>query len=217
MYKILLVEDDLILGDTIFDILENAGFEATWVKDGQIALEQTFINNYDLFLFDVNVPFINGFELLKDLRNGGDITPAVFITARVDIESLSHGFEIGADDYIKKPFELEELMIRINAQIKKSFKSYRKNILYKDLSFDIENEQILKGNQRLHITPTEFKLFELFIKNIDKIITKEDILYYIHNGDEGSEAALRVQISKLKKIGLDITNLRGIGYRCEQV
>ena len=129
VYKILLVEDDLILGDTIFDILENAGFEATWVKDGQVALEKTFINNYDLFLFDVNVPFINGFELLKDLRQSGDVTPAIFITARVDIDSLSHGFDVGADDYIKKPFELDELIIRINAQIKKSFKSYSKNCL----------------------------------------------------------------------------------------
>lgn len=217
MYKVLFVEDDLILGDTIVDILENAGFEATWVKDGQVALEQTFINNYDLFLFDVNVPFINGFELLNDLRKSGDITPAIFITARVDINSLSVGFDVGADDYIKKPFEIEELIIRINTQIKKSFKTYSKSIIYKNISFNIEKEQILKDNQSLHVTPTEFKLFELFIKNIGKIITKEEILYHIHCGEEGSEAALRVQISKLKKIGLDITNHRGIGYRCEQV
>ena len=217
MYKILLVEDDLILGDTIFDILESAGFEATWVKDGQKALDQTFITNYDLFLFDVNVPFINGFELLKDLRASGDITPAIFITARVDIDSFSRGFEIGADDYIKKPFEIEELIIRISAQIKKSFKTYNKNIVYKDLSFSIDKKEIFKDNQKIHITPTEFKLFELFIKNIGKIISKEEILYHVHSGDEGSEAALRVQISKLKKIGLEITNLRGVGYRCEQV
>ena len=93
MYKILLVEDVLILGETIIDISENAGYEATWVKDGQAALEKTFDNNYDLFLFDVNVPFINGFELLKELRQSGNITPAIFITARVDMDSLSNGFD----------------------------------------------------------------------------------------------------------------------------
>lgn len=217
MYKILLLEDDLILGDTIFDILEAEGFETTWVKDGKIALEKSFISSYDIFLFDVNVPFINGFELLKDLRQSGDLTPAIFITARVDIKSLSKGFEIGADDYIKKPFDLDELIIRINTQIKKSFKSYTEFISYNNLRFDIKKELVFKDNIELHLSPTEFKLFELFIKNIDKTISKEEILYHIHEGDEGSEAALRVQISKLKKLGLNIANLRGIGYKCEQL
>lgn len=217
MYKILLLEDDLILGDTIFDILEAEGFETTWVKDGRIALEKSFISTYDIFLFDVNVPFINGFELLNDLRQSGDLTPAIFITARVDIESLSNGFEIGADDYIKKPFDLDELIIRINAQIKKSFKSYSESITYNNLLFDIKKELVFKDNIKLHLSPVEFKLFELFIKNIDKVILKEEILYHIHQGEEGSEAALRVQISKLKKIGLNISNLRGVGYKCEQL
>lgn len=217
MYKILLLEDDLILGDTIFDILEAEGFETTWVKDGKIALEKSFVSSYDIFLFDVNVPFINGFELLKDLRQSGDLTPAIFITARIDIKSLSKGFEIGADDYIKKPFDLDELIIRINTQIKKSFKSYDEVITYNNLRFDIKKEQVFKDNIELHLSPTEFKLFELFIKNIDKTISKEEILYHIHEGEEGSEAALRVQISKLKKLGLNITNLRAIGYRCEQL
>lgn len=217
MYKILLLEDDLILGDTIFDILEAENFETTWVKDGKLALEKSFINTYDLFLFDVNVPFINGFELLNDLRQGGDLTPAIFITARVDIESLSKGFESGADDYIKKPFDLDELIIRINTQIKKSFKSYSDSIAYNNLRFDIKKSLVFKDNIQLHLSPLEFKLFELFIKNIDKVISKEEILYHIHEGDEGSEAALRVQISKLKKLGLNITNLRGVGYKCEQL
>ena len=215
MYKILLLEDDVILGDTIFDILEAEGFETTWVKDGKVALEKSFLSSYDIFLFDVNVPFINGFELLNDLRQSGDLTPALFITARVDMESLAKGFEIGADDYIKKPFELDELIIRINAQIKKSFKSYNEFIIYKNLLFDIKKEQVFKDNIELHLSPTEFKLFELFIKNIAKTISKEEILYHIHQGDEGSEAALRVQVSKLKKLGLKITNIRGIGYKCE--
>lgn len=217
MYKVLLVEDDLILGETVFDILEDEGFDITWVKDGKEALDSTYLYKYDLFLLDINVPFINGFELLSDLRQSGDVTPSIFITARVDIESLAKGFEVGADDYIKKPFLMDELLIRINTQIKKSFKSYSKQIKYKNLLFDIDEEKIFKDNQELHLSPTEYKLFELFIKNIGKIVIKEDILYELHQGDEGSEAALRVQISKLKKIGLHIINLRGVGYRCEEV
>lgn len=217
MYKVLLVEDDLILGETVFDILEDEGFNITWVKDGKEALDSTYLNKYDLFLLDINVPFINGFELLSDLRQSGDLTPSIFITARVDIESLAKGFDVGADDYIKKPFEMDELLIRINTQIKKSFKSYSTQIRYKNLLFNIDEEKIFKDNQEVHLSPTEYKLFEMFIKNIGKVVIKEDILYELHQGDEGSEAALRVQISKLKKIGLNITNLRGVGYRCEEV
>ncbi len=217
MHKILLLEDDLVLGETLYEILQSENFEVVWVKDGQEGLDETYLSRFDLYLFDINVPFINGFELLESLRQCGNQTPAIFITANVDIQSISKGFEIGADDYIKKPFDIDELIIRINTQIKKSFHSYSQKITYGDISFDIATQKIYKNNQEILLSPTEKKLFELFLQNIDKPLSKEDILYYIHDGEEGSEAALRVQISKLKKLGLNISNQRGIGYRCEKL
>jgi len=217
MYKILLLEDDLVLGETLYEILQSENFEVVWVKDGQQGLDETYLSRFDLYLFDINVPFINGFELLESLRKSGNKTPTIFITANVDIKSISQGFEIGADDYIKKPFDIDELVIRINTQIKKSFHSYSKTINYGDISFDITTQKIYKNEKEIFLSPTEKKLFELFLQNIDKPLGKEDILYEIHDGDEGSEAALRVQISKLKKLGLNITNQRGIGYRCEKL
>ena len=217
MKKILLVEDDLILGESLKEMLEDEIFEVIWVKDGNEAIEESYISSFDLFLFDVNVPFINGFELLKSLRESGDKTPAIFITARVDIESLTKGFDVGADDYIKKPFDIDELFVRINAMLKKSFKSYKNVVEYGDIKYDIKKQQVYKQGKLVNLTPNELKLFEFFLKNIGNKIFKEDILYYLHNGDVGSENALRVYISRLKKVGLKITNQRGVGYCCEKI
>ena len=215
--KILLVEDDLILGESLQELLEYEEFSTTWVKDGKEALSITYSEQYDIYIFDVDIPYINGFELLQNLRDSGDDTPCIFLTAKVDIESLTKGFDLGADDYIKKPFDTDELIVRINTQIKKTFKTHNHIIKYKDIIYDIDTDIISKNKKQLLLSPTELKLFELFIKNINNTLSKEDILYHIHNGDIGSEAALRVQISKLKKIGLNITNKRGIGYKLETI
>jgi DNA-binding response OmpR family regulator len=215
--KILLVEDDLILGETIAELLEAESYVVVWVKDGQMAIDETFVAKFDLFLFDVNIPFINGFELLRQLREGGDITPAIFITANVDINSLKKGFDVGADDYIKKPFDCDELLIRIKAILKKSFKSYDSKIKYNDLVYDTDTQRLLKNNKYIHLTPSETSLLEYLLKNLDKIVTKDELIEQIHDDFEGSVEALRVWISKLKKLGFNITNIRGIGYRCEKV
>jgi len=215
--KILLVEDDLILGESLEELLDSENFNITWVKDGNEALTQTYENEFDIFIFDIDIPFINGFDLLKELREYGNITPCIFLTAKVDIDSMSLGFDSGADDYIKKPFDIDELIIRINTQIKKSFKSYSTTIKYGDIVYNITNQSILKNNKIINLSPAELKLFKLFIKNINITISKEDILYHLHNGNIGSEAALRVQISKLKKLGLNISNQRAIGYKLEEL
>lgn len=218
MKNILLLEDDLILGETLKEILEDEDYKVTWVKDGNDGLSETFEKDFDLYLFDVNVPFINGFELLQSLRQNKDITPAIFITALVDIDNLTKGFKVGADDYIRKPFDANELLIRIDSLIKKSFKNYESTIKYNDLIYDIKEEKVYKENEQIHLSPSEHQLLVLFLKNIGKVINKDDILFNLHDNDTlGSDATLRVQISKLKKIGLIITNIRAVGYRCEKV
>ena len=218
MKNILLLEDDLILGETLKEILEDEDYKVTWVKDGNDGLSKTFEKDFDLYLFDVNVPFINGFELLQSLRENKDITPAIFITALIDIDNLTKGFKVGADDYIRKPFNANELIVRVDSLIKKSFKNYETTIKYNDLSYDIKEEKVYKENEEIHLSPSEHQLLVLFLKNIGKVINKDDILFNLHDNDTlGSDATLRVQISKLKKIGLIITNIRAVGYRCEKV
>lgn len=127
--KILYLEDDITLSDTVAEFLSDEGFKVSPVYDGEEALEQTYEESFDLFLFDVNVPKIDGFKLLNELREANISTPAIFTTSLKGIDDLSKGYESGADDYIKKPFALKELLFRIKALLKREFKSDRKSVV----------------------------------------------------------------------------------------
>lgn len=213
MTHILLVEDDETLAETLKELLESDLFEVTWIKDGESALEATFIGSFDLLLLDVNVPFVNGFELLKGLRDAECTTPAIFITALSDIASISKGFEVGADDYIKKPFDYDELSIRIKSLVRKSMKLKSDEVKLKDFKFKIDTNELYKDDVYIALPPIELRLTRLFFLHLDTTMTKEDILFELSDGGEASEGSLRVHINKLRKIGLDILNVKGVGYR----
>jgi DNA-binding response OmpR family regulator len=211
MNKILLLEDDDILSSTMIKLLELEGFDVTLATNGQEVLDLTFENRYDLYLFDINVPLISGLDILKELRQSQDTTPAFFITALVDINSISQGFEIGADDYIKKPFEMDELIIRIKSVLKKHYSTLN----YKDIQYDPILKSIKKNNKHINLGNIELCIFDLLLKNINKNVLKEQLLDLMENP---SSTALRVHISRLKKeLDLDIQNIRGIGYRLEEL
>jgi len=161
MLKILLLEDDKVLSETLSELLESENFEVTCVDDGEMALDMTFMKHFDILLLDVNVPFINGFELLKSLRESGDVTPAIFITALTDVVSLSQGFEVGADDYIKKPFDFDELLVRINALIRKVYHTYNNEIQVDDFRFVIEKDELYKDANFIPLSPYELKITRL--------------------------------------------------------
>ena len=213
MAKLLLVEDDIDLAETLVELLELENFEVTWVGDGEKALDATFVNSYDLLLLDVNVPFVDGFELLKGLRGAGDETPAIFITAMSDIASLSKGFEVGADDYIKKPFDFDELIVRIYSLIRKRLKIAENIISVDNFNFHIDTNELYEKEKFVPLSPVELKLTALLFKQLKTTITKENILMELSDGDEASEGALRVHINKLRKHGLPIQTVKGIGYR----
>ncbi len=213
MSKILLLEDDDVLSETLVELLESEGFEVLHVGDGEMALDATFISSFDLMLFDVNVPFINGFELLKNLRDSGDMTPAILITALTDIASLSKGFEIGADDYIKKPFDFDELLIRIKALLKKQYHTYANEVRVDNFRFVIEKDELYLYADFIPLPPYELHIARLFFQNLNKTLSKELLLNTLSEGSETSEGALRVHINKLRKIGLPIITVKGIGYR----
>ena len=213
MARLLLVEDDVNLGETLVELLEMEGFDVNWVADGQQALDVTFMHSYDLLLLDVNVPFIDGFELLSGLRESGDETPAIFITAMSDIASLSKGFEVGADDYIKKPFEFDELIVRIHSLIRKRLKIKENIIAIEDFNFHIDTNELYQKESFISLSRIELKLTSLFFKQMNTTITKENILMELSDGEEASEGALRVHINKLRKHGLPIQTVKGTGYR----
>jgi len=214
--KLLLVEDDKTLGETICDLLESESYEVIWVQNGEEALDITYVSNFDLLLLDVNVPFLNGFELLSSLRDSGDNTPAIFLTALVDIESLKKGFAVGADDYIRKPFDPTELIVRINVAIEKSFSSHSKEVRFSNLLYNIQKEVFYLNGSKLKLTNYEFIILNALIKDAGKVVKKEDILHLLSVDEEASESGLRVHISKLKKLDIKIENIRGIGYRLNE-
>ncbi|QSZ40667.1 response regulator [Sulfurimonas aquatica] len=213
MSKILLLEDDEVLAETLVELLESEGFEVTHVADGELALESTFLKQFSILLLDVNVPYLDGFELLKSLRESGDTTPAIFITALTDVASLSKGFDMGADDYIKKPFDFDELLVRINALLRKSFNSYAKEIVVDNFVFSIDKNELYLSKEFVALSPYELEITKLLFKNLDKTLEKETIFEYLSEGREMSEGSLRVHINKLRRIGLPITTIKGIGYR----
>jgi len=213
MIKILLLEDDKILSETLIELLESEDFSITHVEDGEMAIDATFVSDFDLLLLDVNVPLLNGFEFLKSLRDSGNSTPAIFLTALSDVASLSYGFEVGVDDYIKKPFDFDELLIRINALLRKSYNTYNENIIMGDFTFNIQKNELYKDGEFIKLSPYELELTKLFFKNKNNTLIKEFIFDELSHGNEMSEGSLRVHIAKLRKIGLSITTIKGIGYR----
>lgn len=213
MARLLLVEDDRDLAETLVELLELEGFEIRWAGNGEAALDATLGHAYDLLLLDVNVPFVNGFELLQGLRESGDETPAIFITAMSDIASLARGFDVGADDYIKKPFDFDELIVRIYSLIRKRLKIRNNIITAGSFHFRIDTNELYDGNNFIPLPPVERKLAELLFKQMNTTLSKEKILLELSEGEEASEGALRVHINKLRKTGLPIQTVKGTGYR----
>ncbi|MEA3522963.1 MAG: response regulator transcription factor [Campylobacterota bacterium] len=209
MKKILLLEDDTLLAQTVQELLESEGYRVDWASDGEEAAEYSYDTNYAMYIFDVNVPLIDGFELLESLREARDTTPTLFISARVDLQSIAHGFQSGAYDYIKKPFFPEELLIRVNAKIGIT----QESICCGDMLYNPISKEIRRNGERVAFGEVQQQLFELFMQEKGRIIDQEVLLECLENP---SPAALRVALTKLKQnTGLNIKNIRGVGYTLE--
>lgn len=207
--KILLLEDDALLAETLHELLESEGYSVSVVSCGNDAIDTSYDNRFDLYIFDINVPDMNGLELLESLREADDKTPTIFISALIDLKSISKAFEIGAEDYIKKPFFPEELLIRVNSKL--SAKSSA--IKYKNLEFDPKTKTLRREGKVIPLGEVQEQLFELFINNISNVLDKDILMECL---EKPSPVALRVALSKLKQTtGLEIKNLRGIGYILE--
>jgi len=204
------MEDDPVLGETLEDLLQDEGYEVDLAIDGEAAAECSFSSTYDLYIFDINVPHINGFELLEQLRNADDRTPTIFISALVDLDNILKGFELGADDYLKKPFFPEELLVRIQAK----FASLQQEISVGKIRYDPVTQALYLNEDFLHLSEIQKALFKLFIHNLGQTIDKALLLECL---DHPSDSALRVHINKLKHLtSLPIQNVRGVGYRLQR-
>ena len=217
MARILLVEDDQILAETLVELLEVEGYSITHVDGAEKALEATYSQEFEIMLFDVNIPDMSGFELLKMLRASDNNTPCIFLTSLNDIASLSKGFEVGADDYLKKPFDFDELLVRISSLLRKSFSAKSNEVKYGEALYKISTNEFIVDGSLVLLTPLEQKLLSIFFKRIQETITKQELLHELDSVNESSEGALRVYITKLRKVGLEIQTIKGVGYRLVKV
>jgi DNA-binding response OmpR family regulator len=200
--KILYLEDDTDLAETIEEFLEDKGFEVVVVHDGEEALEISFNKNFDLFIFDIQVPKLNGFELLENLRATNINTPTIFTTSLNRIEDLSKGYSVGADDYLKKPFLLEELYLRIQALLKREYKSIE-NIIQIDenIKFDTNLQQVKIDENTFDLNNKESQLLKLLAKNKNHCVSFEIIFETVWSFEDiHSEQSLRTYIKNLRKI-----------------
>ncbi|HHD79086.1 MAG TPA: response regulator transcription factor [Epsilonproteobacteria bacterium] len=211
--KILLLEDDKLFNETLQDFLEEEGFVLHTVLDPYSALDLSYENNYDLYLFDVNLPYENGFELLEKLRQAGDMTPTIFITSRDDKASLEEGFIRGGDDYITKPVDLDELLLRMNAVLRRQTRSQFVQI--GKLRFDVMGKQLYENDKVLELTQKASELLLVLLEGQGNVVSSEKIKERLwSSAQEASDGALRVYVAQLKKyFPTHIDNVRGVGYK----
>jgi len=215
--KLLLLEDDTILNEIITEYLEQEQYIITSVMDGNEALELIYDEHFDLLLFDVNVPSLNGFDLLKEIRGSNINIPTIIITSRNSSEDLKIGFNAGCDDYIKKPFELNELKLRIeNIKRLRQIESYGITKISDTIYYNFEAKTIIKDKKEWVLSNIESKIFEYMIKNKNKAISIDEISINNWIYDEIPEATtIRTYIKNLrKKLNKDtISTIKNVGYK----
>ena len=210
MHKILLLEDDLNLRETIEEELEEAGFKITATDNSDEVLELTYKNRYSLYLFDVNVIGMNGFKLLEALREAGDETPTIFLTSKNKTQDVIEGFEVGASDYIKKPFDIDELIARM-LRFLKTKKSYN---ISENITYLAESYEVINHEKKILLNQKDAQILEYFLNHKNQVISKEQILDDVYEGEYITDSTFRGYIKKIKTaIGEEhLRNIRGQGY-----
>jgi len=213
--KVLLLEDELMLQSAIKEYLTDTGYDVTAFEDGQEAYDSVLVNNYDLFIFDINTPTIDGLSLLCRLQKEKIHVPTIFISAITEIEQISKAYELGCYDYLKKPFHLKELSLHIERLLKIAdirAKSFIK--ISKMYSYDAENKCLLFNGEEQLLTHKQAQIIELFAANINKVVDFEMLRHYAWDDSPVDNAIMRAEIHRVRQVLKEdlIKTLKGIGY-----
>lgn len=219
-YKILYAEDDETIAFLMQEHL-SVQYEITHCKNGQEALSSFIQNEYDICLLDIMMPELNGFELAKEIRMRNVEIPIIFISAKTLKEDRIKGLKIGADDYLVKPFSIEELKLKIEIFLKRTKKKIDKPIHYQigDYKLDAKNYKLIKNNELVSLTQREAELLTFFAQNINSVLKREEILIAVWgNDDYFLGRSLDVFISRLRKLlseddSITIENVHGVGFQ----
>jgi DNA-binding response OmpR family regulator len=213
--KVLLLEDELMLQGAIKEYLSDIGFEVTAFEDGQEAYDNISSNSYDLFIFDINTPSIDGLSLLDTLQKEKIYVPTIFISAITEIEQISHAYALGCYDYLKKPFHLKELSLHIERLLKIAdirAKSFIK--ISKMYSYDLENQCLLFDGEEQLLTHKQLQIMDVLVKNINKVVDFEMLRHYAWDDSPVDNAIIRAEIHRVRQVLKEdlITTLKGVGY-----
>ena len=214
-----MADDDEAICDTIEDALHLAGYLTMRAKDGQMALDRVRSDRPDLVILDVNMPKLDGFEVLRKMRSLSITTPAILLTARHEREDAVTGLKLGADDYVKKPFGLEELLLRVAAVLRRVNGESDSALVCGTISLSVARHEVLCSGKVIDLSPTEFRLLEYLMENKNRVLTKQQILDAVWGIDfDSSTTVVETFISYLrKKMSPEIDNMlvtvRGIGFK----
>ncbi len=216
--KILLVEDDIMLNEMIWEYITSTGHLIKSVKNGKDALEVLEKEKFDLLILDINLPDIDGFTILEKMHEQKSMIPTIYISALIDIEDISRAFDLGCFDYLKKPFHLKELTLRINKILKTRIVPQTHKRLSKHYSFDSENMTLLYNNEP-HILPKrQLQIIELLALNRSLVVQYDMFRDYVWNDDYIDNATIRAEVNRVKTVLKEdfIKNIRGSGYMIER-
>ncbi|WP_203960134.1 response regulator transcription factor [Actinocatenispora thailandica] len=218
--RLLVVEDDPNILELLSASLRYAGFEVSTATRGQEATTAVQRRRPDLVVLDVMLPDMDGFEVARRMRSGGDRTPVVFLTARDGTEDKVRGLTLGGDDYVTKPFSLEEVIARIRAVLRRTGGEFEPppRLTFADIELDEETHEVYRGGKLIKLSPTEFKLLRYFMTNAGRVLSKAQILDHVWNYDfRGDDSIVESYVSYLRrKVDTSeprlIHTLRGVGY-----
>ncbi len=219
MKKILLLEDDLILQEIIEEYLVEQGYEVECYFNGEEALDKILSTRYDMLLLDVNVPEIDGFEIVEYIKKElKKTTPVIFITSLTEAKNIEKAFDLGANDYLKKPFDLEELKVRIEHHLSKF--STSDEIEVGEFIFYPKKQILSNGKKEVELKTKEAQILQFLLEQNGNIVSFDDIIYNVWGENElPTYATIRTYIKNLRKIlGSEIIeNIKGEGYRIKQL
>ena len=216
--KILLVEDDIMLNEMIAEYITSTGHIIKSVKTGTESLQILEKEKFDLLILDINLPDIDGFTILEKMHEQKRMIPTIYISALIDIEDISRAFDLGCFDYLKKPFQLKELTLRINKILKTRIVPQTHKRLSKHYSFDSENMTLLYNNEP-HILPKrQLQIIELLALNRSLVVQYDMFRDYVWNDDYIDNATIRAEVNRVKTVLKEdfIKNIRGSGYMIER-
>ncbi|NKQ41355.1 MAG: response regulator transcription factor [Sulfurovum sp.] len=218
MKKLLLLEDDLVLQEIIEEHLLEQGYEVDCYLNGSAALDAALARRYDMLLLDVNVPEIDGFEMLGYLREIKNNTPVIFITSLIGIKSLQKGFELGANDYLKKPFELAELCVRIEHQLHVFGKA--EELTIGPFHFYPDDQYLKKDEIKILLKQKEVQILLYFLRREGSIVSLDELIENVWSREQfPTYATIRTYIKNLRKAlgSKAIENIKGSGYRLNKL